>query len=135
MPVTPPRSVASYHEITWPGGLITSEASGGARRLRQRRGIRAAAAEPVDRHPTRGLPCQVHDAELWFAAAPADLERAKALCGACPVRETCLAGAVERGEAAGVWGGEIFEDGHILAYKRPPGRPRKVQHPNVLNWS
>ena len=32
------------------------------------------------------LPCRVNDPELWFAESPADVEFAKALCQACPVR-------------------------------------------------
>ena len=42
---------------------------------------------------------------------------------ACPLRRPCLAGAVERGEPCGVWGGEIFERGRIIAFKRPRGHP------------
>jgi WhiB family transcriptional regulator, redox-sensing transcriptional regulator len=73
------------------------------------------------------LPCQQHDPELWFAEAPTDLEWAKALCSACPVRLTCLAVAVDRQEYAGVWGGQIFERGRIVPEKRARGRPRKHQ--------
>lgn len=72
------------------------------------------------------LPC--HDtgaAELFFAERPAELERAKELCAACPLREACLTGALERGEPWGVWGGEILEAGRIIAVKRGRGRPRK----------
>jgi WhiB family redox-sensing transcriptional regulator len=64
--------------------------------------------------------------DLWFAEAPAELERAKALCGGCPIRTQCLAGALERAEPWGVWGGEILAGGAVLARKRPRGRPRKV---------
>ena len=71
------------------------------------------------------LPCEDSEPEIWFAEHPSDLERAKALCLECPVREACLAGAIERREPAGVWGGEIFDNGRILAVKRPRGRPRK----------
>ena len=71
------------------------------------------------------LPCRQYDPDLWFADRPADLEVAKALCGGCPLRAECLAGAVEREEPWGVWGGEIFERGAIVARKRPRGRPRK----------
>ncbi|MCB9409591.1 WhiB family transcriptional regulator [Mycolicibacterium sp.] len=63
--------------------------------------------------------------DLWFAEAPAELERAKALCGGCPIRLQCLAGALERAEPWGVWGGEILAGGAVLARKRPRGRPRK----------
>jgi hypothetical protein len=71
------------------------------------------------------LPCRVEDAELWFAEKPAELEQAKAHCQDCPVRRTCLAGAVARREPWGVWGGEIFDHGVVVARKRPRGRPRK----------
>jgi len=54
---------------------------------------------------------------------PGHLELAKACCEACPLRRPCLAGAVERGEPCGVWGGEIFERGRIIAFKRPRGHP------------
>ncbi|PXY32553.1 WhiB family transcriptional regulator [Prauserella muralis] len=80
--------------------------------------------------PSLDLPCQSGNADLWFAEAPADLERAKRLCGDCPVRAGCLAGALARREPWGVWGGEIFERGAVVARKRPRGRPRKnpVEH-------
>lgn len=68
------------------------------------------------------LPCS-DNARLWFSDQPADLELAKQSCGLCPLRLPCLAGAVERREPCGVWGGEIFENGRIIAYKRPRGSP------------
>jgi len=71
------------------------------------------------------LPCRKFDPDLWFADAPAELELARALCGECPLRAECLAGALERAEPWGVWGGEIFDRGAIVARKRPRGRPRK----------
>jgi WhiB family transcriptional regulator, redox-sensing transcriptional regulator len=74
----------------------------------------------------RPLPCRVEDPELWFAESPDQLEVAKALCGECPLRAACLAGALDRAEPWGVWGGEIFERGVVIARKRPRGRPRKV---------
>jgi WhiB family redox-sensing transcriptional regulator len=73
------------------------------------------------------LPCRVHDPELWFAELPQDVEAAKALCIGCPLRTECLAGALERGEPWGVWGGELVLSGVVVARKRPRGRPRK--HP------
>jgi WhiB family redox-sensing transcriptional regulator len=71
------------------------------------------------------LPCRREDPELWFAESPADLEAAKSYCRGCPLRAACLAGALERGEPWGVWGGELFERGVVIARKRPRGRPRK----------
>ena len=64
------------------------------------------------------LPCS-DDTQLWFSEHPADLELAKAMCETCPLRRPCLAGAIDRAEPFGVWGGEIFEKGRIIAYKRP----------------
>jgi len=71
------------------------------------------------------LPCRVNEAELFFAESPSDVEQAKALCGSCPVRAECLAGALERREPWGVWGGELFQSGVVIPRKRPRGRPRK----------
>ena len=83
---------------------------------------RTVAPAPV----RRPLPCRVEDPELWFAERPDQLELAKSFCADCPVRDACLAGALDRAEPWGVWGGEIFERGAVIARKRPRGRPRKV---------
>jgi WhiB family transcriptional regulator, redox-sensing transcriptional regulator len=83
----------------------------------------------LDAAPSAGLdlPCRSGDnPDLWFADTPDDLEQAKTFCVDCPVRVECLAGALARQEPWGVWGGEIFERGVVIARKRPRGRPRKV---------
>ncbi|APA96259.1 putative transcriptional regulator WhiB7 [Nocardia seriolae] len=72
------------------------------------------------------LPGRVGNPDLWFAEAPAQLEEAKALCASCPIRQGCLSAALDRAEPWGVWGGEIFDQGVVIARKRPRGRPRKV---------
>ena len=69
------------------------------------------------------LPCHRENPELWFSELPAGLQLAKAYCQPCAMRRACLAGAVERHEPHGVWGGEIFARGVIIAEKRPRGRP------------
>jgi WhiB family redox-sensing transcriptional regulator len=69
------------------------------------------------------LPCRRENPELWFSELPIDLELAKTYCRQCPIRRFCLAGAVERREPHGVWGGEIFTHGRIISEKRPRGRP------------
>ena len=84
--------------------------------------------------PIRGevgevLPCRQVDPELFFAEAPADVEAAKALCRDCPIQEACLAGALERREPWGVWGGQLFIGGVVVARKRPRGRPRPPVDP------
>jgi WhiB family redox-sensing transcriptional regulator len=85
-------------------------------------GVRTAEPElPEDGH----LPCQRHDPELWFSEHPSQIELAKSMCAACPLREACLAGALDRGEIAGVWGGELLVNGVIVPFKRGRGRPRK----------
>ncbi|ASU82718.1 WhiB family transcriptional regulator [Nocardiopsis gilva YIM 90087] len=74
------------------------------------------------------VPCR-WEPDLFFAEAPADVEAAKAVCQSCPVREQCLADALERREPWGVWGGELFVAGKTVARKRPRGRPRKNPQP------
>jgi WhiB family transcriptional regulator, redox-sensing transcriptional regulator len=73
------------------------------------------------------LPCRRQNAQLWFSDLPAELQLAKAYCQPCPIRRVCLTGAVERQEPHGVWGGEIFARGAIIADKRPPGRPPRME--------
>lgn len=75
------------------------------------------------------LPCRVGNPDLWFAETPADLEQAKSLCAQCPIRSRCLSTALDRAEPWGVWGGEIFDQGVVIARKRPRGRPRKNPAP------
>ncbi|MPZ60013.1 MAG: WhiB family transcriptional regulator [Propionibacteriales bacterium] len=78
----------------------------------------------VDEHE---LPCRSNDPELWFAESPSDVELAKQMCQPCPVRIECLAGALERREPWGVWGGELLVQGVVVPRKRPRGRPRKSE--------
>jgi WhiB family transcriptional regulator, redox-sensing transcriptional regulator len=93
--------------------------------------LSAVVLDPISKNGPEGLPCQVQDPELWFAESPVALERAKSFCRECPVRAACLTGALERREPWGVWGGEIFERGTVLAHKRPRGRPRKTGRSDV----
>ncbi len=71
------------------------------------------------------LPCWTTAPDLWFAERPEDVELAKALCTTCPIRTACLAGALERREPWGVWGGQLVVMGVVVPRKRPRGRPRK----------
>ncbi len=84
-------------------------------------------ADPATEDPAAAacVPCRTHDSELWFAESPTDVEFAKSLCQACPALDACLAGALERREPWGVWGGELFVMGVVVPRKRPRGRPRK----------
>ncbi|WP_166133079.1 WhiB family transcriptional regulator [Nocardioides ochotonae] len=83
--------------------------------------------DQASRVDEESLPCRVRNPELWFAESPSDVESAKALCQGCPVRATCLDGALDRREPWGVWGGELFLHGVVIPRKRPRGRPRKDQ--------
>ena len=72
------------------------------------------------------LPCQESSiGDLWFADCPTQVSAAKALCQGCPVRSECLQRALEAAEPWGVWGGELFAEGVVIAAKRSRGRPRK----------
>ena len=65
--------------------------------------------------------------DLFFSESLDDIAAAKALCAECPVRLPCLQGALARQEPWGVWGGELFFQGKVLAQKRKRGRPPKVR--------
>jgi WhiB family redox-sensing transcriptional regulator len=65
--------------------------------------------------------------ELFFSEQLDDIAAAKAFCQECPVKEHCLQGAIDRREPWGVWGGELFVNGKIVAQKRKRGRPPKVR--------
>lgn len=88
---------------------------------------RAQGADP-------GLPCWTADPELFFAEGVDNVEAAKQLCGACPIRQRCLEAALERAEPWGVWGGELFDRGVIVPRKRPRGRPRNADRARDAAW-
>ena len=68
-----------------------------------------------------GLACGTNP-DLFFAESPQDVARAKELCAGCPVRAQCLAGALDRGEPWGVWGGQLLLRGAVVHTKRARGR-------------
>jgi WhiB family transcriptional regulator, redox-sensing transcriptional regulator len=67
--------------------------------------------------------------DVFFSGEPQDIARAKRLCLSCPTVIPCLEGALERREPWGVWGGQLFLDGTIVAIKRRRGRPPKLPRP------
>jgi WhiB family redox-sensing transcriptional regulator len=69
-------------------------------------------------------PCQVSTVDLWFSETPHEVQQAKQLCGGCPIRVKCLAGALHRREPWGVWGGKILHRGTIVAHQPTRRRPR-----------
>ena len=66
---------------------------------------------------------------VFFSEELQDLAAAKAICATCPVMLECLEGAIARHEPWGVWGGQMFLNGKILATKRRRGRPPKNPRP------
>lgn len=76
--------------------------------------------------------CNIGDgglAGLFFSEELQDIARAKGICAQCPVLARCLEGAMERREPWGVWGGQLFLNGRILASKRRRGRPPRQPRP------
>lgn len=72
--------------------------------------------------------CATGDARvlrLFFSEEGSEIDEARALCQSCDLRVPCLAGAVERAEPEGVWGGYLFDRGRPVASKQPRGRPPK----------
>ena len=70
------------------------------------------------------LPCHTADPELFFDDSASRIAVAKSLCESCPMKSACLEGALSRKEPCGVWGGELFDNGVVVARKRTAGRPR-----------
>ncbi|MGH1487876.1 MAG: WhiB family transcriptional regulator [Acidimicrobiales bacterium] len=68
-------------------------------------------------------------ADLFFSEELGEIAAAKRICADCPVIAPCLEGALSRGEPCGVWGGQLFSNGRVLAQKRRRGRPPKVARP------
>ena len=113
---------AGYAGRPWPltpGGAAARSTAGRADQL-------VALGSPKVRTAGSDPPCQ-QDPELSFAESPQDVEQAKAMCRGCAARIACLAGALERREPHGVWGGELLMRGAIVPRKRPRGRPRKEE--------
>lgn len=75
----------------------------------------------------RGAACRGADPELFYPASEMgpgrrQVERAKQVCRRCPVRDQCLAHALNRGELYGVWGGTTA--GERRALMRESARAR-----------
>ena len=75
--------------------------------------------------------CAGEDPELFFPigdTGPAllQVEEAKAVCRRCPLIESCLQGALERGEEAGVWGGMSEMERRSLKRRAARNRAREA---------
>jgi WhiB family transcriptional regulator, redox-sensing transcriptional regulator len=63
--------------------------------------------------------CRSADPDLFFpigSTGPAlrQIDQAKRICQACPVRGRCLTSALEHGLAFGIWGGTTEEERRVL---------------------
>ena len=77
--------------------------------------------------------CADADPDLFFpigTTGPAldQIDEAKRICQACPVRKRCLAWALEVGAASGIWGGTTDDERRALrgAAARHRNRDRKT---------
>lgn len=82
-------------------------------------------AQQAAQSRVNSVPCRTYDADLWFAEDQVSTDQAQVLCQRCPLQAACLSEALARQEPCGVWGGELFERGQIVAAHKPKGRPRK----------
>ena len=81
-------------------------------------------------HSLSGAACTTADPDLFF---PEDGDtfserRAEAICAACPVRTACLAGAIDRAEPVGIFGGLNEQERGMPRWTdiRESGRPAPV---------
>jgi WhiB family redox-sensing transcriptional regulator len=71
------------------------------------------------------------DYDPFFAGTPEADAEALALCSICPVRQACLAYAVETGQMFGIWGGTTQRElRHLVAQAGGP-RARRVPPDHV----
>lgn len=76
-----------------------------------------------------GAACREVDPALFFpvgVTGPAEVQiaNAKAVCGRCGVRETCLEFAVQTNQEYGVWGGKDEEERRAIRRARRAARLR-----------
>lgn len=58
--------------------------------------------------------CLDHPAHLWTSGKQRDISAARAVCAACPARNTCLNYAITEGIEHGVWGGFTADERKTL---------------------
>lgn len=73
--------------------------------------------------------CKTEDADLFYSEEPADQQQAKAICATCQCRAECLATAMLRDDAWGVWGGMTPQERmrHGATWLRRMGGNRQVK--------
>ena len=73
--------------------------------------------------------CRTVDPSVFFlpvGANAAEIAAAKRVCVGCPVRATCLADAIERGEQFGIWGGLTEHERADLPRPRRTRKPARI---------
>lgn len=91
----------------------------------------AGEDDPSWRQRARCRDGQASLTELFFSDDAEDIAAAKEFCAECPVRVACLRGALVRREPWGVWGGQLFWKGQVVAQKRRQGRPPLPRDPET----
>lgn len=86
---------------------------------------RGLGAPPAPTSQDRVAACVGPQARWFFSDDAFQIAQAKKLCGTCPAQEDCLAGALERREPCGVWGGQLLHNGVAIRALPTRGRPRK----------
>jgi WhiB family redox-sensing transcriptional regulator len=88
--------------------------------------VRRQPGTPTATAPDDRLaPCVGPQGNWFFSEDAVQIEKAKKLCGTCPHQADCLAGALERREPWGVWGGRLLHLGAVVSARPTRGRPRK----------
>lgn len=79
-------------------------------------GSMTAAAIDVPATNWPDAACLGDDPSDWFpdTAAPEAIDPLRAVCWTCPVRDDCLAHAIEHREEYGVWGGMNYSQRHRI---------------------
>ncbi len=67
--------------------------------------------------------CRFLDTELFFPIGKAgraieEIQRAKAVCASCPVRQSCLTFALDTHQGYGIWGGYDEDERRLLLHQR-----------------
>jgi WhiB family redox-sensing transcriptional regulator len=62
--------------------------------------------------------CRLHPPAVFFPSDGAGVDRARAICGRCPVTERCLEYALENRIEHGVWGGASERERRRILRKR-----------------
>ena len=70
--------------------------------------------------------CRHADPELFFPERGRAIDQAVDVCASCPVRATCLADALLRGERHGIWGGTSERTRRILRRQLLPRPSRQA---------